>query len=106
MSTGALFHDEMSETTGVGVTHCNIGASARPMVAFSGFYESPGPPLSGDARGIVLTHRHGHRNGQQRGGACCSSLCSLCSWRPLGRYGASSCPLAEFSGFYESPGPP
>ncbi len=45
-----------------------IGASARPMVAFSGFYESHEPPPSGDARGIVLPHRHGHQNGQQRGG--------------------------------------
>jgi len=51
-----------------------IEASARPMVEFSGFYESHEPPPSGDARGIVLPHRHGHRNGQQRGGHvahCC-----------------------------------
>jgi hypothetical protein len=75
MSTGALFYDEMSETTGIGVTHCNIGASARPMVAFSGFYESHETPPSGDASGIVPPHRHGHRNDQQRGGAFCSSLC-------------------------------
>jgi len=40
------------------------------------------------------------------GGACCSLLCWLCSWRPPGPYGASSRPMAEFSGFYESPGPP
>jgi hypothetical protein len=26
------------------------------------------PPPSGNARGIVLPHLHGHRNGQQRGG--------------------------------------
>jgi hypothetical protein len=45
-----------------------IGLSARPMVAFSGFYESHEPPPSGDVRGIVLQHRHGQRNGQQRGG--------------------------------------
>ena len=44
---------------------CNIGASARPMVAFSGFYESHEPPPSVDVRGIVPPHRHGHRNGQQ-----------------------------------------
>jgi len=30
------------------------------MAAFSGFYESHKPPPSGDARGIVLLHRHGH----------------------------------------------
>jgi hypothetical protein len=45
-----------------------IGASACPMVAFSGFYESHEPPPlpSGDAR-IVLPHRDGHRSGQQSG---------------------------------------
>jgi len=37
------------------------------MVAFSGFYESHKPPPSGDARGIVLAHRDGHRNSQQSG---------------------------------------
>jgi len=45
----------------------SIGASARPMVAFSGFYESHKPPPSGDARGIVPAHRDGHRNSQQSG---------------------------------------
>ncbi len=29
-----------------------IGVSARPMAAFSGFYESHEPPPSGDARSI------------------------------------------------------
>jgi hypothetical protein len=38
------------------------------MVAVSGFYESHVPPPSGNARSIVLPHRHGHRNGQQKGG--------------------------------------
>jgi hypothetical protein len=37
-------------------------------VVFSGFYESHEPPPSADARGIILPHRFGHRNGQQRGG--------------------------------------
>ena len=37
------------------------------MAAFSGFYESHKPPPSGDVRGIVPPHRHGHRNGQQSG---------------------------------------
>ena len=67
MSTGALFHYEMSETTGLGVSVGNIGASARPMVVFSGFYESHEPPPSGDARGIVLAHCNGHQHGQQSG---------------------------------------
>ena len=43
----------------------NIGASAHPMVLFSGFYESHEPPPSGDVRGIIPPHRHGHRNGHQ-----------------------------------------
>jgi hypothetical protein len=37
-----------------------IGASARPMAVFSGFYESPGPPPLGDVRGKVLPHRDDH----------------------------------------------
>ena len=36
------------------------------MAAFSGFYESPGPPPSGDACGIAPSHRHANKNGQQR----------------------------------------
>jgi len=44
-----------------------IGASARPMAAFSGFYESHEPPQSGDACGVVPPHRDGHRNDQQSG---------------------------------------
>ncbi len=44
-----------------------IGASACPMAAFSGFYESHEPPPSGNARGVVPAHRNGHRNGQQSG---------------------------------------
>ena len=36
------------------------------MMAFSGFYESPGHPSSGNACGIAPSHRNGHRNGPQR----------------------------------------
>jgi len=42
-----------------------IGVSACPMAAFSGFYESLGPPPSGDARDLVLVHSHCHKIGQQ-----------------------------------------
>ena len=45
----------------------NIGASAHPMVAFSGFYESHEPPPLVDLHGIVPLHRDGHQNGQQSG---------------------------------------
>ena len=62
----------------------NIRASARPMVAFSGFYESHEPPLSGDARGIVLPHCDGHRNSQQSG-YILHNRCVDC--RPGGRRG-------------------
>ena len=37
------------------------------MAAFSGVYESPGPPPSGDVLGIVPPDRDGHRNSQQKG---------------------------------------
>ncbi len=46
------------------------GASSRPMAAFSGFYESPGPFPSGNAYGITPLHRHGYRNGQRRRYIC------------------------------------
>ena len=61
-----------------------VGVSARPMAAFSGFYESHEPPLSGDARGIGPLHHDGHRNGQQSGYMlhfCCVDC------RPCGRRG-------------------
>jgi hypothetical protein len=38
------------------------------MVAFSGFYESHGPPPSGDASGIVPPHRHGFKMTSKGGG--------------------------------------
>jgi len=44
-----------------------IGASARPMAVFSGFYESPSPPPLGDVCCIVPPHRDDHRNGHQSG---------------------------------------
>ena len=62
----------------------NIRASARPMVAFSGFYESHEPPSSGGARGIVPPHRDGHQNGHQSGYMLHS--CFACC-RPGGRRG-------------------
>jgi hypothetical protein len=37
------------------------------MAVFSVLYESPGPPPSGDARGIVPPHRDDHQNGHQSG---------------------------------------
>jgi len=45
----------------------NIGVSACPMMAFSGFYESHQPHPSGHARGTAPPHRDGHQNGQQSG---------------------------------------
>ena len=62
----------------------NIGASARPIAAFSGFYESHEPPPSGNVRGIVQPHRDGHRNGQQSGYIL---HCRFVYCRPGGRRG-------------------
>jgi len=56
------------------------------MVAFSGFDEShgPTPSASGNVRGIVPAHRHGHQNCQQSGHILhrCFVFC-----RPGGRRG-------------------
>jgi hypothetical protein len=56
------------------------------MAVFSGLYESPGPPPSGDTRGIVLVppHRDDHRNGHQSGYII--HRCFVCC-RPGGRQG-------------------
>ena len=35
------------------------------MAAFSGFYESPGPPSLSDVCNIAKSHCHGYRNSQQ-----------------------------------------
>jgi hypothetical protein len=37
------------------------------MAVFSGLYESPGPPPSGDAHGILPPQRDHHPNGHQSG---------------------------------------
>ena len=50
----------------------SIIAYHRPMAVFSGFYESPGLPPSGDARGIVPPHHNDRRNGWN-GHQSCSS---------------------------------
>ena len=68
MSTGALFHNEMSKTNRRwGVRFDAIGASAHRMVVYSGFNESQEPPPSGDACSTVLPHCDGHQNSQQSG---------------------------------------
>jgi hypothetical protein len=54
------------------------------MAVFSGLYECPGPPPSGDARGIVLLHRDDYRNGHQSGYII--YRCFVCC-RPGGRQG-------------------
>jgi len=70
-----------------------IGASARPMAAFSGFYESHEPPPSGDAHVIVPPHCDGHQNGQQSGYIL--HLRFVCC-RPGGRWGDTERVVAQW----------
>jgi hypothetical protein len=76
------------------------------MAVFSGLYESPGPPPSVDARGIVPPHRDDYRNGHQSGYMIhrCFVCCRPGGRQPPRRYGASSRPMAASSGFWCSPG--
>ena len=65
-----LWHLKLLKDSKFAALRCpfyNIGASAHPMAAFSGFYESHGATSSGDVHGILPAHRHGHRNGQRSG---------------------------------------
>jgi len=61
-----------------------IGVSAHPMDVFSGFYESPGPPSSGDAHGIVPPHRNDHPNGHQSGYIIRGCFVCCCPGGPRG----------------------
>ena len=54
------------------------------MAVFSGLYEGPGPPPSGDAHGIVPPRRDDHRNGHQSGYMI--HRCFVCC-RPVSRQG-------------------
>jgi len=67
MSAGALFTMKCPKQpeSELACPFYNIGASAHPMVTFSGFNEIHEPLPSGNVRGIVLPHRNGHQNGQQ-----------------------------------------
>ena len=76
---------------------------ACPMVAFSGFYESPGPPPSGDAHGSTTASRWPLKQ-PSKWVHITSLYCLLSPWRPPGRYGVSSRPMAASSGFQSSPG--
>ena len=63
------------------------------MAAFSGFYESHKYLPSGDERGIVPAHCHGHQNGQQSGHIL--HLCFVCC-RPGGRRGNTEQGVAQW----------
>ncbi len=75
-----------------------IGRNTCPMVASSGFYQSPGlPPLGTGApprpskwpaKLVIFL----------------LSFCLLLPWQLLGQYGASSHLMAVYSGFWGSPG--
>ena len=70
-----------------------IGASACPMAAFSGFYESHEPPPMGDAHGIVPAHPDGHQHGQKIG-YILHNRCVDC--RPGGRQGDTERVVAQW----------
>jgi len=82
----------------------NFGVNACRMAAFSGFKESHEPPLSGNVWGIVLVHPPS--KWPAKGGVFCILILFAVLWRPPGRYGASSHPMAALSGFYKNPGLP
>ena len=70
-----------------------IGASACPMVAFSGFYESQEPPPSGNVHSIVPLLHNDHRNGRQSA-YILHNCCVDC--RPGGRRGNTEWVVAQW----------
>jgi hypothetical protein len=75
-----------------------------PMAAFSGFYESPGPPPSGDAHGSTTALRWPLKRPSKWVHITYLHCFLLSPWRPPGRYGVGSRPMAASSGFQSSPG--
>ncbi len=71
----------------------NIRASARPMAAFSCFYETHKPPPSGNVSSIVPVHCDDHQNGQQSGWIL-HQCCVDC--RPGGRLGDTEQVVAQW----------
>ncbi len=61
-------------------------------------------PPSGNAPGYVPAHCHDHQNGHLFRCICWLLFVCLLPWRPLGRYVASSRPMAASSCFRNSPG--
>ena len=81
-----------------------ISRNTRPVATASGFYPSPKPLLSGDARGIVPVHRHGHQNGQGMWYIFCLFLCLLLPWLPQGQWNIITCQMVASSSFQGSHG--
>ncbi len=70
-----------------------IGRNTCLMVAFSGFYHSPGlSPLS-DLHGIVPVHRRNHQNGQQSWSIFCHHFVCCC---PGGWWGNTEQVVAQW----------
>ncbi len=82
----------------------SIGCNTHPMAVFSGILQSPKSPPLGNVCGTVLAHRHGHQFGHLFRCICWLLFVCLLPWRPLGQYGASSCPMPASSGFRSSLG--
>ena len=105
MSTGALFHDEITEPTGVGMSLLMLleRVLARRwcfllLMKATNFLHRAMCAVSYRhiATAIEMTSKGG--------GAYCLSLCWLSPWWPPGQYGAISCPMAATSDFWWSPG--
>ncbi len=82
----------------------SIGRNTCPMVVISSILQSPKPPSLSNVRSTVPAHRHGHQFGHLFRCICWLLFVCLLPWRPLGRYGVSSCPMLASSGFQSSPG--
>ena len=80
----------------------NIGASSRPMVVFSGFYESPWPPSSGNVRDSTAALLWPSK-WPSKWVHITSLFCLLLPWWPPRRYRASSCPMVASSDFQCGP---
>jgi hypothetical protein len=64
----------------------SIGCNTCPTVVFSGILQSPKPLLSGDVRGTLLAHCHGHQFGHLFRCICRLLYICLMPWWHLGQW--------------------
>ena len=104
MSTRALFHDEIEELTGVGVSDWCYRSECSPNGSVWWLLWKPSTSSIGWCARYSTTPLQWPSKWPSKWVHNKSLFCLLSPWRPPRRYGASSRPMVASSGFRCSPG--